>query len=293
MEDQVFAFDPLVVGAMRLGEWGAKMKTKQYEAFINACLELGLQDFDHADIYGHYTTEQEFGEALKSNKSLRDQIRLITKCGIKMQAPNRPDHLIKSYDLGGEHIVSSVEQSLKNFNTDRIDVLLLHRPDVLMDPFEIARTFEDLRASGKVLYFGVSNFTYHQFHALNEIYPLVTNQIEASVSHLDAFDDGTLTQCMQYSIQPMAWSPLGGGTIFSDDNDGELKTILKNLSEQYDCSLDQLMLTFLLKHPSQIVPVLGTSKIDRVKAAVESTKMDLTREDWYRIWQAAKGHEVA
>lgn len=294
--EQIFAFDPLVAGTMRLGTWGAKYDTAQYQTFIEECLALGIQDFDHADIYGDYSTEGEFGAVLKGNASLRDQIRLITKCGIKMVSSNRADHKIKSYDLGRTHIERSVEQSLKNLETDRLDVLLLHRPDVLIDPYEIAETFYQLREQGKVLHFGVSNFTTAQFRSLNAVFPLITNQIEVSVTHLDAFLDGTINQCLDHHIQPMAWSPLGGGGLFVKTEDEKTKRVqeqLQQLASKYNCGVDQLLYAFVLKHPSGIVPVLGTSKIDRIRSAVEALQIDLSKEDWYKLWTASTGEEVA
>jgi predicted oxidoreductase len=295
-QEKMFGFDPLVVGTMRLGSWGANFDTRAYRGFIEACLELGLRDFDHADIYGDYTTEAEFGQVIKEEPSLREKVRLITKCGIKMKSPNRPDHLSKSYDLGRNHIVSSVDQSLKNFHTEYLDVLLLHRPDVLMDPFEISETFEQLYASGKVKYFGVSNFTTWQFDALNKLYPLVTNQLEISVAHTDPFLDGTIQQCMNAAVQPMAWSPLAGGTLFGENLDKRsirILAIVESLAEKHDVTTDAIMLAFLMYHPAGIVPVLGTSRIDRIKTAITAASVELTKEEWYQIWEARLGHEVA
>lgn len=295
-KEESFSFDPMVVGAMRLGQWGAKYTTQQYISFIEGCLQLGLSDFDHADIYGHYTTEEEFGLAIKQVPSLREEINLITKCGIKMQSANRPDHHIKSYDLSAEHIIASVERSLKNFHTDRLDILLLHRPDVLMDPYEIAETFDRLKSDGKVLYFGVSNFTKEQFQSIHDLFPLITNQVEISVLRLEKFLDGTLQQCMDYQIQPMGWSPLGGGKLFGATDDLRIQSIQKQLAElaeKYNCHLDQLLYAFVMKHPAGIVPVLGTTQIDRIKRAVEALSIDISKEDWYQIWTAAIGKEIA
>ncbi len=295
-KEKLFAYDPLVAGAMRLGSWGANFDTPQYIDFIEGCVELGIHDFDHADIYGDYTTEAEFGAALKGNNELRQRIRLTTKCGIKLITASRPDHQIKSYELSKNHLISSVEQSLRNFHTDYLDVLLLHRPDVLMDPFEIAETFDELREQGKVLHFGVSNFSTHQFQAINSIFPLITNQVEVSVAHLDAFLDGTINQCLDHQIQPMAWSALGGGDLLSNpegDRSHRIHAVLKLLGEKYDCDLDQLLYAFVLKHPAGIVPVLGTTKLNRIKKAVEALEIDISKEDWYRLWCASTGEEVA
>lgn len=294
--EEIFAFDPLVAGTMRLGNWGAKYDTAQYRTFIEACIALGVHDFDHADIYGDYTTEAEFGAVFKDNSSLRDQIRLISKCGIKMISSNRSDHKIKSYDLGHSHIEDSVDQSLRNLETDRLDVLLLHRPDVLMDPYEIAETFYQLREKGKVLHFGVSNFTTAQFRSLNSVFPLITNQIEVSAVHLNAYLDGTINQCMDHHIQPLAWSPLGGGELLGKPTNEKTKRLqdqLKQLGSKYSCGIDQLLYAFVLQHPAGIVPVLGTSRVDRIKSAVEALEINLNKEDWYSLWIASTGEEVA
>lgn len=289
-------FSPLIIGAMRLGKWGKGFDTQQYANFIHGCLELGLNTFDHADIYGDYTTEAEFGAALKKEASLRKEIKLITKCGIKMISPNRLDHTVKSYDLGSEHIIRSVNSSLLALETDYIDLLLLHRPDYLMVPDEIANTFQQLKDSGKVLQFGVSNFSVDQFDLLNDKHSLITNQIEVSVLKRKAFDDGTLDQCLRQGIKPMAWSPLGGGTLFQNSDDQTIQRIQKvgnQLCEKYSCQLDQLLYAWVLKHPSSIIPVLGTGNLQRVKIAKAALEINLSREDWYMLWSAATGNEVA
>jgi len=291
-----FEFAPITVGTMRLGQWGANMNTKELAAFIDGCLALGLNDIDHADIYGNYTTESDFGKLLHSNSQLRGQLKIITKCGIKMKAGNRPDHRIKSYDSSANHIKFSVENSLKNLNTDYIDLLLLHRPDLLMDPAEIAKVFEELRISGKVKHFGVSNFTPSQFHLLNSFTPLITNQIEVSLTYLKPMNDGTLDQCLLSGVKPMAWSPLGGGGLLKESVDPRNKRIQQvgnELCIKHNASLDQILLAWLLKHPSRIIPVLGTTKLDRIQKAKNALNIQLTREDWYELLEASTGHEVA
>ena len=181
---------PFIIGAMRIGKWGQQFTTDQMEAFIKDCLELDLKDFDHADIYGDYTTEEDFGKVLQQQPHLRAEMRLITKCGIKMVASNRPDHQFKSYDSSANHIRLSVENSLKNLQTDYLDLLLLHRPDYLLDPEEVAEVFTQLKQEGKVLSFGVSNFSVSQFNLLNDYFSLVTNQVEISIQNRSAFDNG-------------------------------------------------------------------------------------------------------
>ncbi len=289
-------FSPVIVGAMRLGSWGAGFDTKQYRTFIEQCVEMGATTFDHADIYGHFTTEEEFGNALKEAPGLRDKIQIITKCGIRFQSENRPENRIKSYDSSKEYIIESVEKSLKALGTDHIDVLLIHRPDFLMDPDEISEAVQILNEQDKIIDFGVSNFSPAQFDLMNDKVALCTNQVEVSLGQRKAFTDGTIDQCHRYRLPIMAWSPLGGGRFFSENPDAETERILlaaKPLCEKYECSLDQLLLAFLNAHPTGILPVIGTSKSQRVWAAMEAMKIKLEREDWYILWEAAEGKEVA
>jgi len=292
---KMIEFSPYLVGAMRLGKWGENFNTNQWLDFIEKAVDLGLKDFDHADIYGDYTTEVDFGKALKEKPHLRDEMQITTKCGINMPAEKRPKNKIKSYDSGEKHIIQSVENSLRNLHTDYIDVLLLHRPDFLMNPNEIAETFEKLKDDGKVKYFGVSNFTPSQFEMIDNVFSLVTHQVEASLGHLSAFEDGTLDQMLMKNIRPTAWSPLGGGDLMSTKNSPaaqNLDKVLKNLSEKYELNRAQLMLLFLKTHPSGIIPVLGTSKPERLEEALEIDSKTMEKEDWYALYSASKGEEL-
>jgi len=280
---------------MRLGVWGEKLSLKEQEQFIDQCVDLGLVDFDHADIYGGYTTESEFGAILKGRKDLQQKIRITTKCGIKLIAEKRPNHKIKSYDSSAAHIIASTENSLKELGVETIDLLLLHRPDYLMDPEEISTAFAQLKQQGKVQNFGVSNFSTSQFDLIHQHTPLVTNQIEVSITHRAAFDNGTLDQCIKYGIQPTAWSPLGGGAVFKPSEEStiiDVQKVAKKLGEKYDAGIDQILLAWINKHPSGIVSVLGTSKIKRVKSALKALDISLTQEEWYELWEAAVGVEV-
>lgn len=286
---------PYIIGTMRLGAWGSNLTTKEYQHFIEDCISMGFIDFDHADIYGHYTTEAEFGNALKSKPELREKIRITTKCGIKLVSKNRPEHATKSYNLSAEHILKSVETSLKEFGTDYLDVLLLHRPDYLFHPEEIAETFKKLKDQGKVLSFGVSNFSASQFDLLSSFTPLITNQVEISLLHRNAFEDGTLDQCQKLGLIPSAWSPLGGGSLFKKSNDKIINAIqkkLKSLADKYNIKPDQILYAWLRKHPAGIIPVLGTSKIERIKAAKQALEITLSHEEWYMLWEAALGREI-
>lgn len=290
-------FSRIVFGVMKWGVWGHQLNAQQILALVEASIECGVTTFDHADIYGHYTTEADFGGALKLDPALRQQMQLVTKCGIKMVTPNRPDNKLKSYDTTTRYIIESAEQSLKNLHTDYLDLLLIHRPSPLMHPDEIAEAFTRLKQEGKVLHFGVSNFTPSQFDLVNSRIPLITNQIEASLFHLDPFLDGTLDQSLKHGLKPMAWSPLGGGKVFTDLEDPQVvrvREVAAALGMKYnDAGIDQILLAWLMQHPAGIIPVVGTGRIDRLKGAVEATEIKLTQEEWFALWEASMGEEVA
>lgn len=280
---------------MKWGQWGHQFDTKQYQEYIEYCLELGINTFDHADIYGHYTTEAEFGAVLKQEPTLRDKIKIITKCGIKLTTPNRPEYNIKSYDTSEQHIIESVENSLKNLAIETIDLLLIHRPSPVMNPAEIARTFTALKSAGKVKAFGVSNFTPSQFKLLNQFYPLINNQVEFSIVHGEPMLDGTFDGLLQNHIKPTIWSPLGGGELFRESKTEKairIDNAAKPLCEKYKCELDQLLLAWTMQHPVQPLPVIGTGNKERIKKAVDSTQIKMNREEWFGLWEAATGTEV-
>ena len=289
-------FSRIVAGCMNWGEWGANLTTDESQKLIDDCLEIGVTTFDHADIYGHYTTESLFGQAIKGKSSLREQMQLVTKCGIRLITPNRPDNQIKSYKTTKKYIIESVEQSLVNLQTDFIDMLLIHRPSPLMNPLEIAEAFETLKSSGKVLHFGVSNFTPSQFDMLNDVFPLQTNQIEISPLQLTPFVDGSLDQCIKHAIKPMAYSTLAGGKFFSKEPNQRvvrINEVITPLMQKYEVSADQILTAWLLKHPSGIVPIMGSTKIKRIESAVNSLSIKITDEEWFRVWEASTGTEVA
>ena len=224
-------------------------------------------------------------------------MQIVTKCGIMLVSDRRPKHGFKHYDTSREHIIASVENSLRMLGTDRIDLLLIHRPDLLMDPDEVARAFTALREAGKVLYFGVSNFTPSQFDLLASRldFPLVTNQIELSVMNMEVLHDGTVDQCQKLGISPMAWSPLAEGRLFRDDTEQaqRLRGALATIGEQLGgASMDQVALAWILRHPAMIVPVLGTGKVERIQSAADAESLVLTREQWFTIWSASKGVPV-
>jgi predicted oxidoreductase len=258
---------------------------------VSECVDLGITTLDIAAIYGDGQAETLLGDALALDSALRDQVQLVTKCSIGSWGTS-----LYHYDTSRAHILWSVDQSLAKLRTDRIDVLLIHRPDPLMDADEVAKAFAELRQSGKVLYFGVSNFTPSQFELLASrlSFPLVTNEVEVSVMHLDTWYDGTLDLCQRLRISPMAWGPLGGGRLFRDDSEQtvRLRKVLGQIGESLGVSIDQVALAWLLKHPARIVPILGTGKISRIRNAVQAESLNLSREQWFKIWVASTGERL-
>ena len=289
------SFSRIIHGYWRLADW--KKSKEETLSIIEYCLELGITTFDHADIYGSYTCEALFGEALALKPSLREKMEIVTKCGIVLPSPNRPEHLSHHYNTSKEHIIRSVDQSLKNFQTDYIDVLLIHRPDPFMDPEQTAEAFEELKKAGKVRYFGVSNFKDHQFEMLESYLKesLITNQLELSAYNLENFEDGTLNFCLKKRIPPMAWSPLGGGAIFSSQKEKAVrmrKTLTKIAKEIQAESIDEVMYAWLLNHPAKIMPIVGSGKKERIQKAVRSLNYSLTHDQWFEILHSSMGHEV-
>lgn len=286
---------PILVGCMKLGTWGANYNTKELEAFIDGCLDIGADEFDHADIYGGHSTEADFGRVIAARPDLKNKVKVTTKCGIAYPSDNRPEIGIKHYNSSKSYVEKCIDRSLQDLNLERIDTFLIHRPDYLMNFEEIAEAVSAAKKAGKIHHFGVSNFLPHQLEILTEYVEVATNQIEISLTHLDPFEDGSLNQLLHKKIQPAAWSPLGGGQIFSgeDEQSVRIRKTLDELGETYGAAQDQLLLAFLMKHPSGIIPVLGTSKVARVKTALEAASIELSHEDWYKLWTASIGQKVA
>jgi predicted oxidoreductase len=277
----------LIAGAWR---WNS-VSSDVIERLIKTSLECGIDTFDHADIYGDYSNEKLFGDVIRREPALLQRMKLITKFGIKLMSAKKSDHRIKHYDTSRQHILSSVENSLNNLGADHIDVLLIHRPDPLMNAAEVAETFSLLKQQGKVLHFGVSNFTSSQFDLLQSHlpFPLVTNQIELSLFHSQPLFDGTVDHLYKHRVSPMAWSALGGGKWMT----GEVISKVKTLQEKYNASESQLLYAWLLKHPAGIFPVLGTTQPDRIKESISSVKIKLDQQDWFEMLKFATGQDVA
>lgn len=285
------AFSPIIAGTMTWGAWGKRYTTRQMTELIHGCLEQGISSFDHADIYGDYTTESEFGKAFRESGISRDKIQLISKCGIQMVSANR-NNTVKHYDYSAAYITWSVEQSLKNLHTDHLDLLLLHRPSPLMQPAEIARAVEQLKQEGKILDFGVSNFTPSQTDWIETGIKINYNQVRFSITDFEAMLDGSLDHMQTKGITPMAWSPLG--TFFSrtGEEGDNLKSLVARLAVKYDVPDHVLLLAWIFKHPAGILPVCGTADPARIAQLMNATKIDLELQDWFALWSESAGKPV-
>lgn len=281
-------FSRIALGLWRINSWA--MTAIQRLDFIQQALELGVTSIDHADIYG---SEAPFGEALALAPSLRDQIEIITKCGIIPRSDTTALR-VSHYDTSRAHIITSLENSLRHLGTEYVDVMLIHRPDVLMQADEVAEAFHTLHQAGKVRHFGVSNFTPAQFDLLASRCQLVTNQIELSPLYLDPLHDGTLDQCQRLSIAPMIWSALGGGRIFTEQSARaqRLRITLDALAAEYGVTASMIVYAWLLQHPSKPVVLTGSGRIAAVKEAVAALSITLSREHWFAVWTASTGTSV-
>jgi predicted oxidoreductase len=290
-----FSMSRIIHGQMRMKDW--KMNSQELFGMFNELINMGITTFDHADIYGNYECEAILGDVLLQDKTLRDKIEIVTKCGIKLVSEKYPERKVKYYDYSYDHIITSANNSLKNFKTDHIDVLLLHRPAPFFDPSVAAKAFSDLKKQGKVLHFGVSNFTPAQFETLSKFTeePLVTNQVEISPYCLEHFENGNMDFFMKEGIKPMAWSPVAGGRLLSpwDEKGPRILRVLTSVAEELNVSpVDKVIYAWLLKHPAQIMPVVGTGKIERIKYAADALKLEMSLEQWYKIYIAALGKEL-
>ena len=284
------SLSPIIAGTMNWGVWDKKLSTKEMVHLINICIENEITTFDHADIYGDYTTEAQFGKAFGESQINRDRLQLISKCGI--QHTNGRANTIKHYDYSKEYIIWSVENSLINLQTDYLDVLLLHRPSPLMVADEIAEAVEQLNKQGKIKSFGLSNFTSSQTDLIRSKTEVSFNQIQFSATHYQAMLDGSLDYMQLHSITSMSWNPLG--TVFREDIEQtrRLKKLLVNLVDKYGVGSDTILLAWVLKHPSQIHPVAGTVNIARIQALMKAVELDLDTIDWFAIWTESMGNKI-
>jgi predicted oxidoreductase len=270
---------------------------------VIAAYQAGYTFFDHADIYSNGEGERSFGKVLKEVSGMRNRIAIASKCGVCRQGDPKPDSPYR-YDFSAGHIIWSCEQSLKRLGIDTLDLYQLHRPDYLGDPEEVATAFCRLQQSGKVRQFGVSNFRPSQVIVLQKAcpMPLVVNQVEISLARLDCFHDGTLDQCLVEKITPMAWSPLAAGRLGTKDpidmRDPDharrlhVREVLDLIARDRSTSRAVVALSWLLKHPSRIVPIVGSTDPGHIAELSRAVDLDLTRDEWYRLMEAAIGQRL-
>ena len=283
----------IVYGMWRISD-DANTSPAHIQAKIEACLDQGITTIDQADIYGDYGAEELLGACLKAAPGLRDRIEIITKCGIVAPVGRHSAARVKHYDTSPAHIEASIDTSLKHMGTSHIDLLLIHRPDPFMCHEKTGRALDDAIASGKVRAVGVSNFRPHDFRLLQSAMhrELVTNQIELSLLHTSPMTNGDLAFLQEKAITPMAWSPLGGGALFGDTNP-DLKALIGKLSQTHAVDMAAIAVAWLLAHPANIVPVMGTNRIDRINTFSDALKVKMDRETWFELYTAAIGHKVA
>lgn len=285
------SFSKIIAGTMTWGSWGKKFSQKEMIALMHHCLDTEISSFDHADIYGGYSTESDFGSAFSESKIDRDKVQFITKCGIQMVDESR-ENVVKHYNYSKEYIIWSAEQSLKKLKTDYIDLFLLHRPSPLLQPEVVAEATNALLKDGKIKSFGVSNFNPSQIRVLEKAIPVSGNQVEFSLTSNDVMYDGSLDDCLINDRLTMSWSPLGSYFREETEQKTRIQKALQPMISKYNATVDQLLLAWILKHPSGVYPVVGTASRERLKASIDATKIDLELEDWFLLLEASKGHEV-
>jgi len=289
----------LVYGCMRLAGNGTRDDVANGKRAIHAALDAGYTQFDHADIYGGGRCEALFGELLRESPGIRERIVITTKCGIRRAGDPSPDAPAR-YDFSAQHLYRSVDGSLQRLGIERIDLLLLHRPDYLLRADEVATVFQSLRAAGKVAHFGVSNFSPRQVDLLGSATtePLLVNQVEINLHNIHALTDGTLDQCQQLGMTPQAWCPLGGvaypawGNTFAADDERRIRAELDRQCGRYGVDDGIIALAWLLAHPAGIMPIVGSTNPARIVAAKRALEIDYSREDWYRLLEARNGTPV-
>ena len=289
---QELKLSPIVAGCWRMHTWG--WSVAQRLDWITACVDCGVSSFDHADIYGGYSVEGLFGEALARDPALRRRIQLVSKCGIQLISDARPEHRVKAYDTSPLHIERSVEQSLRALGTDYLDALLIHRPDPLLDADAVAMSFQRLQRAGKVLAFGVSNFTPAQFSLLHSRVPLATNQVECSPLQLAPLHDGTFDQAQQLRIAPMVWSPLAGGKIFTSEDviATRVRKTITAIAARYAVSPATVAYAWLTRLPCRPHLIIGSSRMAALYEALDALALGLDAPSWHEIWVAAAGRDV-
>ena len=285
-------FSRIVYGMWRLAE-DADTSPAHVRAKIDACLAQGITTMDQADIYGGYVAEAVLGDCLKQSPGLRDQLEIVTKCDIVAPVGKYASARVKHYDTSAAHITASVEASLGHMGIEQIDLLLIHRPDPMMNAAETGGALDALIASGKIKAAGVSNFRPWDWDLLQAhmTQKLVTNQIELSLAARDCFTNGDLAHAQQHGIKPMAWSPLGGGSLMTDTSD--VTATLDRIGQAQGVDRAAVAVAWLLAHPSGIMPVMGTNTLSRIASFSDAFKVEMDRQTWFELYQAANGYEVA
>ena len=284
-------FSRIISGVMTWGSGGKQLSTKEMDQLMHHCLDVGITTFDHADIYGGYSTEGDFGKAFSKSGISRDKVQFITKCGIQYVGEAR-NNKVKHYDYTTDYILWSAERSLKELKTDYLDLFLLHRPSPLMHPEEVAAALQKLMKSGKVKHFGVSNFTPSQIALIEKEIPIEGNQVEFSLTSHSVMFDGTTDDALIRDRMLMAWSPLGSYFREKNEQRKRIKKVLKPLKKKYKASVSQLLLAWLLKHPAGVHPVVGTANPERLKESAVAVQIHLEQEDWFLLLTASQGHKV-
>ncbi len=287
----------LVYGTWRLLDDAAGAEPAALVERFHQLIDLGVTTIDTAEIYGRYMVERAIGAALALDKGLRAKLEIVTKAGIYVPNAFHPERKVAFYNASAARLIKSAEKSLRLMGIDHIDVLLVHRPDWLTDADDTADGLNRLLRDGKIRSAGVSNYSVHQYELLSTRVdaPLVTNQIQFSLLHMDPMFDGTADQCQRHRVRPMAWSPLAQGRLLRDDNEAAVRVqqLCAELSPKYgDATVDQLAYAWIMAHPSRPLPVLGSNKIERVLSAARATDIVLEREDWYALWTAAQGRRI-
>jgi predicted oxidoreductase len=287
------AVSRIIAGMWRMADWN--MNVQQRLRFIEQCVDMGVTTFDHADIYGGGLVETLFGEALASNPALKKHIQIVTKCGIQLPCVINGVNRIKHYDLSDQHIKKSVDNSLQKLGVDKIDLLLIHRPSPLMDFDEIAATFQDIQTTGKVLHFGVSNFTQAQFTTLNNRFPLATNQVEFSPLNLSTIYSGLFDQLQDLNIRPMIWSALAGGQLFTDNSaqTQRINQAFTKAGQAMGLSTAGAIYAWIMRLPCKPVMLTGSGRIQTIIDAVAASHGQMDELQWFELLERIQDIEVA
>lgn len=288
------ALSRIVWGAWRLAE-AADHSPAAVAARIQACLDQGITTFDHADIYGGYRCEMLFGDALRAQPGLKARMQIVTKTDIMLLSQAWPDTRVKHYDTTPAHVSASVDRSLQRLGVDVIDVLLIHRPDPLMDAQALGACLDGLIDAGKIRAAGVSNFMPWDVDLLQSAmrHRLVTNQLELNPLHLAPFTNGQLAHAQQHRMPVMAWSPLAGGRLFADDaGAARVRAVLERIARAAGADVSAAALAWLLHHPARVLPVVGTNDPGRIASISQALAVPMDRQTWFEVYEAGLGRGV-